>query len=446
MKKFFDSLIFYRIYTFIFLGLGLLAYFVNFDLFLSISLVVGILTLYITKKSKYVLPSLLNFVYSISTQFKSADKPVFLIVVIIAYIFMLFIYALKRKNHKFRFGASFIPLIVLSVINIMTIFWSTSISEENSVIYLLYFAWFGYTLIYLISLNIFKKISLSEFSIAVSSTALLIAAETIKIGLPQVLDTKSLIDGWSNLGWGIANEAGIVMLVLLPFSLNLILRNIKNKNKLFGVLDILITGVIVLACLVSGSRGTLLFLPIEIVAFLYAIFRKFSLKIYQSIMLLLVLAGFVVLVVLNSSLDVKGLALKMFYDKGRMSLFMQGFNSFRRNYVTFFIGSGIGAHFDSGNRLVVYHSTIYQTLAQSGIIGAISIFLLIVNKYRHITNKTNIYTLVFCCGFIAVDLYGLIDNTYHMYYYMIPLLIIMAFFENLYNRNYNDNEQKEVSL
>ena len=25
-----------------------------------------------------------------------------------------------------------------------------------------------------------------------------------------------------------------------------------------------------------------------------------------------------------------------------------------------------------------------------------------------------------------VDIYGMIDNTYHMYYFMIPLMIIMA--------------------
>ena len=33
-------------------------------------------------------------------------------------------------------------------------------------------------------------------------------------------------------------------------------------------------------------------------------------------------------------------------------------------------------------------------------------------------------------GFLAVDLYGFIDNTYHMYYYMIPLAITLAAIDN----------------
>ena len=34
-----------------------------------------------------------------------------------------------------------------------------------------------------------------------------------------------------------------------------------------------------------------------------------------------------------------------------------------------------------------------------------------------------IYILI---GFVVVDLYGMIDNTYGMYYFMIPVVILMA--------------------
>ena len=29
-------------------------------------------------------------------------------------------------------------------------------------------------------------------------------------------------------------------------------------------------------------------------------------------------------------------------------------------------------------------------------------------------------------GYFFTDLYGLIDNTYYMYYYMLPLMVILA--------------------
>ena len=32
-------------------------------------------------------------------------------------------------------------------------------------------------------------------------------------------------------------------------------------------------------------------------------------------------------------------------------------------------------------------------------------------------------------GLIPIELYGLIDNTYHMFYFMIPLAISMGIFE-----------------
>ena len=43
--------------------------------------------------------------------------------------------------------------------------------------------------------------------------------------------------------------------------------------------------------------------------------------------------------------------------------------------------------------------------------------------------KPNSFNSIMLIGFIVVDLYGLIDNTYHMYYYMIILVMILAVIE-----------------
>jgi len=40
-------------------------------------------------------------------------------------------------------------------------------------------------------------------------------------------------------------------------------------------------------------------------------------------------------------------------------------------------------------------------------------------------------------GYVVVDLYGLIDNTYYMYYYMIVLVVIMASIDNKIKDSYS---------
>ena len=52
-------------------------------------------------------------------------------------------------------------------------------------------------------------------------------------------------------------------------------------------------------------------------------------------------------------------------------------------------------------------------------------------------------------SFIMVDAYGMIDNTYHMFYYMIPLVTILACFDSQKEskrRINTDNDKANISL
>ena len=42
--------------------------------------------------------------------------------------------------------------------------------------------------------------------------------------------------------------------------------------------------------------------------------------------------------------------------------------------------------------------------------------------------KDNVFKFTFLIGYLFVDIYGLIDNTYGMYYYMVPLVMVLAIF------------------
>jgi hypothetical protein len=79
---------------------------------------------------------------------------------------------------------------------------------------------------------------------------------------------------------------------------------------------------------------------------------------------------------------------------------------------------------------LVYHSTIVQTLSIGGILG-LTVFGVFIYK-RYITMTKNISSSLYkflIVGLIPIEIYGLIDNTYHMFYFMIPLSVSMGVFE-----------------
>ena len=43
--------------------------------------------------------------------------------------------------------------------------------------------------------------------------------------------------------------------------------------------------------------------------------------------------------------------------------------------------------------------------------------------------------------YIGIDLYGLIDNTYHMFYYMIPLVTTLAVMDNALDKRIIKNDK-----
>ena len=75
---------------------------------------------------------------------------------------------------------------------------------------------------------------------------------------------------------------------------------------------------------------------------------------------------------------------------------------------------------------MVYHSTFFETLACYGAIGVFVLIFHFYEKYKTLFKLEKFECFVLIAGFVLVDLYGMIDNTYHFYYYMIPLIILMS--------------------
>ena len=75
----------------------------------------------------------------------------------------------------------------------------------------------------------------------------------------------------------------------------------------------------------------------------------------------------------------------------------------------------------------------------------------LIEKYKAIAKLNKIEYGFILISFVLTDLYGLMDNTYHMFYYMIPLVILLACIDSdLYvlesNKNSDIGENEEIII
>lgn len=439
----------YIIYVLLILLLSILTYFVSFYIFLTIILLLSTVLLLIGHDNKAVLPLFFNAVFLNGNIMTAAKPNYFLIIPALASVCFIFVYFLItniRHKQKIELGKSFIPILLMAVMNIINLFWNNTISDRNTVLYLLYFTWLLYFLIYFFAKNNFKQVNIKQLSYTLLGTGLLIATQINVVLLKSSIVNHIMFNSSHNFGWGITNEAGIVLLLCFPFVFMLFINSINLKQKLTVVraMQLFLYGVtlfiMIVAAFIGGSRGTILFLFLELVVYFGIVLYRLEFKIHTIILTYLVVFMFVFGYLLGNKDFTNGLINKFISGNGRISLYNSALDNLTRTKYNFFLGNGIVAKIDVDNRMVVYHSIIFETLSQVGILGSLLVVVIIANKYLPFYKRRNIYSTIMILGYFFLDLYGLIDNTYHMYYYMIPLLIIMTIVENIESENpYNLN-------
>ena len=92
---------------------------------------------------------------------------------------------------------------------------------------------------------------------------------------------------------------------------------------------------------------------------------------------------------------------------------------------------------------VVFHSTFFQTLIVGGIFCLAFLLIHLVQKYKMLFSLEKRLAIPLFISFIMVDAYGMIDNTYHMFYYMIPLVTMLACFDSAKENNDSSSTIKE---
>lgn len=452
IKKLNNNYIFENILCFVFIVFGVLGWRYNYLIVAIPVITISVILMFVFNDFKYVIPAALVLLFSYGKGFVVEEFPYEIVIPVIVFVIFMAVFTIKNFSlNKLKKIKSSKGIMIISVAFIIPIFWSNLVTKETSVYYIMYFSWALYFLLFaLLCINLEKK-SFSIIVYAFSWISILIVYE-LAVTLYECYLTntsRNILSWWYYIGWGLCNEAGIVLCFILPFVFYELYSAKKTSITLLITLKIFI---ILFGILITGSRGALLFGAIEfILLFAAIIILKTPQKSFKlsSIILISLIGLMGILTYTNYGLfdDIMdGIFSVKLDDLGRKEIWAGGIDCWSKNARNIFFGSGIiseikelSLYRGTAESFVVYHSTTIEIMVSAGLIGLIGLGIHFAEKYAQLKGKGLSLMLIFGAGYFVVDLYGLIDNTYGMYYYMVPLVIIMATF------NVNDNFELSCS-
>ena len=404
-----------------------------------VMIILATITLLLTKDLKYVIPNCLYFIFMFSDGFANDSFPIPIIVFGGIFAVIILFFSFKEGIHLKKMK-SLIGLAGLAITSIIPIIWCR-VPKGNEVFYFLFFGNLGYLLLYMIMTNGMKENGLDLLAVSMSYLAIILACECA-FKVIELKDTvESILDLWYYLGWGLCNEAGIMICMSIPFAFYLMGKQEKLLGMVFQNSKIMIGA---LGIILTTSRGSYLFGFLEIgILYLVLMFFAKKARVYQNAFLVY----FLVLVV--GVICFRGMFTKVIEsimnnvfsnqlkDSSRLELWQIGLEHWTSNPRNVIFGPGITCYIQYSQQQqgfivtpMVFHSTILETLAAGGIIGFIFLAIHMFEKYRNLKRTNTLLFITAGIGFLLVDLYGLIDNTNHMYYFMLPLAIILAVFDH----------------
>ncbi|MDE6946667.1 MAG: O-antigen ligase family protein [Anaeroplasmataceae bacterium] len=411
----------------------------------------ALVALILTKDLKYIIPNCIYFIFMVKDGFVNNSFPIPIIILGSIFFVILLFFSFKDgihlKKHK-----SLLGLAGLAIATLLPIFWCKA-PEGNEVFYFLFFGNFGYMVLYLIMTNGMKGNGIHLLTVTMSYLALLLAGEC---GL-RVLELKDTVDNVLSLsyylGWGVCNEAGILICLSIPFSFYLLGKQDKLTGMAFQNLKILIG---LLGILITTSRGAYFFGVVEVgILYLVLMFTAKKTRLYQNAF---IIYAFVLLI---GALSAKSFFIQFIddilqlvfntgiSDSGRSDLWKVAYSYWNENPLNRLFGPGILCFIQEDETAIgfqnipmVFHSTFFETIAAGGLVGLFFLILHMIQKYKNLYHCDKFLFIILGIGFFILDIYGMIDNTYHMYYFMIPLVVIMATIDV---KIYSTEDQMDIS-
>ncbi len=355
-----------------------------------------------------ILPLLFFATFLLSDTTKFSNPLVFLLFlpVVIGLIFHFIKYPVK----KFKFSLYGLSLIVMLISYLL----GGILTGEYAEYFNAKGEWFGGGLAqllglgvgliaeyFLLKLYIYPKkdrFDLKNYvSVTMLSAGLTVALELIAMricGLPR------------DFGWGNINFAGYVFLLSLPSAIYLLIKT--KKVVLYFIVILCIFGVILL-CKSDGALFiSLLYSPFMIYYTAKNLPNKQK-QLFLNLCYCVILCAllFILALLIYDGDGFMAKLQKSLGDTGRSTLLEQAIQAFKENPI---FGKSIFHPFknklfiDANHDLMVnYHSSIFHTLATTGIFGLLALIFNYFTRYRIITKR---YTPFNMCIFFTVSLYA----------------------------------------
>lgn len=390
--------------------------------------------IFITQKDLTpILPPLFNVVFLFSDL--SAFGNPLSIILFIPMVVGIVVHIVKYPPKKFRFGLYGISLAVvflsLALGGLCTgkylSYFSASNTSLGEGLSLMLGIGLGMIVEYLIFAN---GICLEErknfnFKIYVSYAVLFSA-----LSVALQLFIMRLLGYPRDFGWGNINFCGYVFILAIPFALYLLIKT----NHVFTYLAIICC--LYVATYISGSDGTLgtivVFAPVLII-YAYTKIKKENKIFFVNVCCLIIIAVLVSIIVLLITDDsVLAFIQKHFLnDTGRTPLFKLAMKEFAENPIfgkgIFYpiinsadLANAINRNSWGAGVIVNYHSSIFNTLATTGVVGMCAMLFNYFARFKILTKRNCVFN---CCAYFAIAMYVAYSSIDHGEVSMLLILV-----------------------
>lgn len=411
---------------------------------MSFLLIAFALILSFSKDTIYVVPITFALLYSYNTTNPNLDTLsgfnfVYLIVIFVIGGLITHIIRFKPKPKKGVLTISF-ALFILSYFIPMIyrpFTWTLLQLSSISIVYLLVYVLLGST----IKPN---KDFLMKTLFAASVLLVLEMAYQIGIGYFETPSNLALFDrikdgmrsSWysADFGWGNVNDVTIHITLLFGSQIYML---IKYQKKIIFWLTPLFT---VFVIFLMASRGGYLSIGLSLVIYGYLIYKNADKETWKNLLITLSVGALIALALLPAVREAiiimaqGGFKDFNYFTSGRLGLYKNAIKLFKQ-YPLFGAGWESMTDVANPNRIQVFHSTIFHTLAVMGLLGmGILIYYFYVSFKFLFTNRTLHKTMI-AVGILVSQLHGLYDNTQFMLIYTMATILLFTMLEPLENKD-----------
>lgn len=236
--------------------------------------------------------------------------------------------------------------------------------------------------------------------------------------------------GWGRHNFGYGNINDVIIFLTIAFSGQLYYIHKNPNNVLYWFFPI----ISVFATLLSGSRGGwVIWILLMLLVYLFFLTQGNKRQIFfSSVAIIFILVPFVrypeITKIFLETFKQGGFDDLNNFSSSRIQLYKDALAIFKK-YPIF--GGGWTAQFETyQNRIVIFHSSIFQTLAISGLFGFFSFIVFMMSSFVLFIKKMNYHVMFLLFSWIATFVHGLVDNTTHMVVFTILSILIFNAVEN----------------